>query len=512
MASLIINGKIKRVEPDETIETAILIDKGRILQIADPDRINLKIYDRTEIIDAKGAVILPGFIDAHNHFTMMGTQRSELDLSGIRNREDIIEKIRQENAKLDPQMPIIGFNYEFDFIHQDHRLCAADLEAVAPDRMIQISDRGGHLSVTTPSTLKKAGILLNSREYADCIFPCGGNFGGFTGEICGVANSLLSDYLRIQFRDDQTLKRAWKQASNIATEHGVTSIHALVVEEEFEKLIQFQNQLPIKLKIYTETKNCKAVKTAGLKQVGGCGRVMVDGDTGPYTAAFLEPYRNRPNTKGLLYYSDEELEDYIWNAHTAGLQVALHCIGDAASEQFLNAIENAQQRNPRPIRHRIEHFEFGTSEQITRAKKMGVAISLQPTFNHYWPHTTYFSDLGEERAMRSDPIRSVIDRGVPVGFGSDCPVTPCDPLLTIYSAVNHSLPHERISPNQAIRCHTLGGAYLGNEETEIGSITVGKAADLVFLAADPAQVNPDEIKDIPVLKTIINGETVYSAD
>ena len=130
MASLIINGKIKRVEPDETIETAILIDKGRILQIADPDRINLKIYDRTEIIDAKGAVILPGFIDAHNHFTMMGTQRSELDLSGIRNREDIIEKIRQENAKLDPQMPIIGFNYEFDFIHQDHRLCAADLEAV----------------------------------------------------------------------------------------------------------------------------------------------------------------------------------------------------------------------------------------------------------------------------------------------------------------------------------------------------------------------------------------------
>jgi hypothetical protein len=239
---------------------------------------------------------------------------------------------------------------------------------------------------------------------------------------------------------------------------------------------------------------------------------MVDGDTGPYTAAFLEPYRNRPNTKGLLYYSDEELEDYIWNAHSAGLQVALHCIGDAASEQFLNAIENAQQRNPRPIRHRIEHFEFGTSEQITRAKKMGVAISLQPTFNHYWPHTTYFSDLGEERAMRSDPIRSVIDRGVPVGFGSDCPVTPCDPLLTIHSAVNHSLPHERISPNQAIRCHTLGGAYLGNEETEIGSITVGKAADLVFLAADPAQVIPDEIKDIPVLKTIINGETVYSAD
>ncbi len=353
------------------------------------------MIEQKEIIDAKGAVILPGFIDAHNHFTMMGTQRSELDLSGI-EIEKILSTSGKENAKLGPQMPIIGFNYEFDFIHQDHRLCAADLEAVAPDRMIQISDRGGHLSVTTPSTLKKAGILLNSREYADCIFRCGGNFGGFTGEICGVANSLLSDYLRIQFRDDQTLKRAWKQASNIATEHGVTSIHALVVEEEFEKLIQFQNQLQIDQK-YTETKNCKAVKTAGLKQIGGCGRVMVDGDTGPYTAAFLEPYRNRPNTKGLLYYSDEELEDYIWNAHTAGLQVALHCIGDAASG-VLNAIENAQQRNPRPIRHRIEHFEFGTSEQITRAKKMGVAISLQPTFNHC-VHTTYFSDLGEEKAM-----------------------------------------------------------------------------------------------------------------
>jgi hypothetical protein len=210
-----------------------------------------------------------------------------------------------------------------------------------------------------------------------------------------------------------------------------------------------------------------------------------------------------------LYYSNEELEDFVWEAHSAGLQIALHCIGDGASDQLLTILEKVMERKPRALRHRIEHFEFGTHDQIERAKKLGVMISMQPAFNYFWPHDTYISQLGAERALRSDPVGSVVRSGVPIGFGSDCPVTPCDPLLTIYSALHHSLENQRISADQAIAAHTIGAAYIGNDEKELGSLSVGKAADLVFLDADPAAVAPHEVKEISVLKTVVCGEAVY---
>ena len=512
MTKLIVNGILKLVEPDETIQTALLIEDDRIAAIGDPAVICTGCQETIEIIDAHGAVVLPGFIDAHNHFTLMGIQNSEMDLSGLKSKESILERVRQWNFELDPAKPLIGTNYEFDFIQNNCRLNAFDLQSAAPGRQIQISDRSGHLSVTTEATLTEAGISLRTEGCKNCVFPCGLNHDDFNGEICGVVNSQLSKYMRLAFRDEQTLKTAWKQAAETALSHGVTSVHAIIDEEEFLRLHEYQDRLPLRLKIYAETKNVKAVKAAGIRQIGGCGKVMIDGDTGPYTAAFLDPYTDRAWTRGLLYYSDEELEDYIWQAHSAGLQTALHCVGDGASEQLLTVLENVQQRSPRKLRHRIEHFEFGTADQILRARKAGIMISMQPAFNYFWPHETYITQLGLERALRSDPVGDVIRAGIPVGFGSDCPVTPCDPMLTLSSAVNHSLESQRITASQAIRAHTYGGAYIGNDEKELGSLSVGKAADLVFLEADPTRVNADEIKDIQVLKTMVRGEVVYQQD
>ncbi|NMA13400.1 MAG: amidohydrolase [Chloroflexi bacterium] len=503
---IIINGRIKFIEPDLTQSAAIVIEDGIIRSIKKPNALIYSHYEDVEIIDAKGAIVMPGFIDAHNHFTLMGLQIAELNLAGIVNKSTVLEKIRERHQSIDPDRVLSAFNYEYDYFDAYNRISAEDLTSVAPNRMIKITDRSGHMSVTNAYSLERAGLRLTESE----------NYGKdenatFNGELYGHTNCFLSEIFRKNMRNPTVLKLAWKHAADIAVSHGITQVHAIIPEEEMGELIGYDECLPVNLRIYGESKNVIGAKMLGLKQIGGCGKVMIDGDTGPFTAAFLEPYTVRPDTKGLLYYTDEELNEYVWEAHYEGMQIALHCVGDAASEQFLNAVEAAQKRLPKKMRHRIEHLEFPTAEQIIRAKQLGVAISIQPAFNYYWPHDFYITDLGEERAQRADPIRSLIDAGLLVGFGSDCTVTPCDPLLTVHAAVSHSRPQERITVKQALYAHTAGGAKIGNEDGIRGSITPGKTADLVFLAEDPEEVPIAEVKDIPVLRTIVCGETVYLA-
>ncbi len=216
----------------------------------------------------------------------------------------------------------------------------------------------------------------------------------------------------------------------------------------------------------------------------------------------------------MLYFDDGELLDFFKGAHEAGLQICVHCVGDGAVEQALTAFELVLRDRPRPDhRHRIEHAELITASQIERAGKLGLAFSIQPAFNHFWRHDQFYPPvIGEKRAARVDPIRSLVDAGLLVGAGSDSTVTPLRPLLGVHSAVNHSNPAERVDVLTALRLFTLNNARLGFEEREKGSLTPGKLADLVVLGADPLEVDPGEIKDIPIELTVVGGRVVYSAN
>ncbi len=298
-------------------------------------------------------------------------------------------------------------------------------------------------------------------------------------------------------------------AARNALSRGVTGVHAILSETDCDSLRDFFSCLPIHTRIYTESKNVSKVHDIGLGQIGGCGAVAVDGDTTPYTAAFLEPYRIRPKSKGRLYYTDRELYDYVHAAHKRDMQVGLHCVGDAASAQLLGVYERILAEDPKPLRHRIEHFEFADDEMVRRIAAAGICLSVQPAFNRLWPHEIYIEDLGEERALQADRIGSLLRAGIHVCFGSDAPVTPCNPLLAIHSAVNHSNPAERISPAAAISCHTFQSAYCGFEEDLFGSIEPGKIADLVFLEEDPLTVCPERIREIRICRTMRAGEIVF---
>lgn len=514
-SKLILNGRLKRFDPMiragcETVRAAILIENGRIRAIGDPNSLPGETVSGLETIDAKGAVIVPGFVDAHAHFTEMGMQKFQLDLSGLKTKREILNAVSLENGRAESGKPILAFNYEYDLIDPSERISADDLDRAAANRPIQVTDRTGHMSVTTRATLQAAGIRIKNADCLNCELDCDLGTQPFNGEICGTANGRLYTFMKSGLRQRANLEMAWKEAAEIAAANGVTTIHAMIPEDEMESLVDFSAQLPIHLTIFTETHNVQKVKQAGLRQIGGCGKVLLDGDTGPHTAAMLEPYSDRPNGSGFLYFSDDELEAFMSEAHAEGLQIGLHCVGDAASQQFLRVIEKVIARNPeKRLRHRIEHFSFGTPDQVRQARRLGVGVSTQPGFNHFWDHETYIEILGEARAGRVDPIASVMNGNVAIAFGSDCTVTPCSPLLGIHAAVNHSLEKERISADRALIAHTFGGAYLGRNETDRGTIAVGKVADLVFLEADPAEVPASEIKEIPVLRTLCGGETAF---
>jgi hypothetical protein len=211
-----------------------------------------------------------------------------------------------------------------------------------------------------------------------------------------------------------------------------------------------------------------------------------------------------------LYYPQAEIDAFVLKAHQAGLQVAMHAVGDGAVEQALNAYEAALEAHPRDDhRHRIEHCEIIREEQIQRANRLGVALAIQPPFNHYWPHTEYVRTLGEERAQKADPVRTLMRPGLLLAGGSDSTVTPLGPLLGVHAAVNHSNPAERASVQEAMELYTTNAARIAFEERDKGSLEVGKLGDLVVLAQDPFEAHPDRIKDIAVEMTVVGGKVVY---
>jgi hypothetical protein len=249
----------------------------------------------------------------------------------------------------------------------------------------------------------------------------------------------------------------------------------------------------------------------GLPRIGGC--ILLDGDVDPKTAALLDPYANDPTCYGTLYYEDEVVNDFALAAHKEGLQIAFHAVGDAAVEQALNAYDAALEQFPREDhRHRIEHCTIMHEEQILRAQRLGVALAIQPPFNHFWPHTNYFHDLGEERAWKVDQVRTFMRPNLLVAGGSDSTVTPMGPLIGVHAAINHSNPAERIGVYDAMELYTINAAHIAFQEHDRGSLEVGKLGDLVVLAENPFEVDQRTIKDIKVERTVIGGDIVYQSE
>jgi predicted amidohydrolase YtcJ len=496
------NARIFTIDPLQPLAEALVVRDGRIVNLGAWEHVKDSSGD-VQVFNLDGNVVLPGFIDSHVHLGWTGLDKMGVSFYETETVEDVQEILAQAviDTPLGEQILGMGLNH---YLFPDHKLPeSTDLDAVTPDHPVMLLGVTGHYALANSKCLRELDLPPDISGLDE------------SGLLRDRANTLAGREIRARFAREQGLGRVYGAAADLAASVGLTTVHALDGEdtaddEEIRALIAMEPELPVRVVIWFQTTHVEVVRNLGLPRVGGC--ILLDGDFGPHTAALMDPYIDQPDNRGTLYYTQEQVDQFVETAHLAGMQIAMHAVGDRAAEQALGSYEKVLDKWPRADhRHRIEHFSIFNERLVELTRRLGVHLAIQPPFDSYFGgHTRLNRILGEERAKRTDPLRSLIEAGIPVGGGSDSTVTPMKPLYGVYSAVNHSNPRERVDIERALQLYTIDNAVLAFEEQDKGSLEIGKLGDMVVLGQDPTQVSVDKIADIPVEMTVVGGEVVYS--
>ncbi|MFW6086545.1 MAG: amidohydrolase [Myxococcota bacterium] len=458
-------------------------------------------------VDLGGRTVVPGFVDAHAHFFQTGMDQMFVDLGGVTTVAEIARRIRA--AAGGPRTWVFCQGYQEDVLTDVHRITREHLDEILPNRPVWVNRVDYHSAVVNTVALRRLqvprgvpGLLLDQEGQPNGILR---------SEAYLFAKPRVSRLYPVETRE-----RAARTAAQACIRRGITAVHALeggriFGDEGVSTLLKTMDGLPLDITIFLQEMNVHFTSRLGFDHLGGC--ILIDGSIGSYTAALDQGYVSAPKTRGALYLKKTDLEPFVEEASAAGIQLAFHAIGPRAIGLVLDAYERALRRSPRyDHRHRIEHFELATEDQISRTRDLGVIPSMQPSFEHFWggPDGMYASRLGDGW-RHTNRLRTILDKGVRIPGGSDTNVTPPDPLLGMHAAVNMPNVEERISVAQALRMMTIDAAWGAFDERRIGSISAGKDASFVVLDADPFEVPCDGIGDIGVRQTWYRGRCVFRA-
>lgn len=463
------------------------------------------------VVELPGATIVPGFIDSHVHLTGTGVSRQAPAVAASRSARELLEALRTVAAERTG--PLLVHGYDEAGWERREVPSIGDLDGIT-DRPLAVVRVDGHLTLANTCALRESGVLGERGVDADAD-------GNPTGKLTREANARIRLWFQ-QHLADHDLEQLQLEAASLAVSYGVTCIHEMSMPRErgirdLQILLGHRSRLPLDVVTYVGTTDVAQVMDLRITRIGG--DLPVDGSIGARTAWTSQPYVNGSGSgSGAGYLSDEELERFFRDGHLAGLQVGVHAIGDAAIEQVVAAwervyrgLDSRARRHFRARRHRIEHFEMADTRLMERAAVLGLAISVQPTFDTEWgrPGGLYEQALGWERARPMNPFRSMLDRGLELGAGSDSPITTIDPLVGIAAFGSHHDEGQRLSREEAIRAYTVGSARLAHLEDKKGSLAPGMHADLAAFEVDPfVATSLDGVR--PVL-TVSLGREVYAA-
>ncbi len=480
---------------------AIAFGRDGIISIGQQDEVIAHASARTRVIDLAGAAVLPGFIDAHTHLINTGLTRIgfSVDLVGL-PRAHVIAALATACRARGPGEWVIGRGWDESGWSDHSYLSRAELDRASRRNPIIAVRVDGHLLTANTTALQFLPPSVPS-DQADA----------HTGTVREDAMMVL---LRAGAPDEATMVDALHAAAHQAHTLGITSAHAMAAPPEWRPFMRTRGELDLHIILYPEVSALDHLRTLGIESgfgdewvhIGGV-KLFADGSVGAQTAAVREPYIEGGH--GTLIYSDDELRRLIATADAAGLQTAVHAIGDRAIEQVLRV--HAQAGTNPELRHRIEHFELPDEGQLVRAAKLGLCASMQPNFAANWSGHggMYETQLGPDRDRRIDPHRAVLAADIPLAFGSDC--MPLSPLYGIHAAVTAPHPGQRLPVAATIRAYTAAGAYLARMETKTGTLAPGMDADIVVLDSDPSAV-PNRISNITVMMTFVGGTLVYKKE
>ncbi len=530
MADLVLlNGTVWTVNPDQPWAEAVALKGDKILEASSSEEIKGMIGDNTQVIDLKGDLVLPGFIDSHTHFLDGGFSLLSIRLRDAESREEFITRIDDKAKEIKRGVWILDGDWDHQSFDPPELPRKEWIDPVTPHNPVCVNRHDGHMVLVNSLALKLAGITKNTPT------PAGGEIlkDPETGEPTGILKDAAMN-LVMRHIPEPSFKEKLK-AAEVALKHaaelGVTSAHDMAYAENFEVYQELlkQNKLTARLYVYipiTEVEIYARLKLKtpfgnNLLKIGGL-KGFVDGSLGSSTALFFDPYTDNPRKKGLLHsqmFPEGIMEKRIIQADKAGLQVAVHAIGDKANNILLDIFERTiTQNGERDRRWRIEHAQHLLPQDIERIANLGIIASVQPYHaidDGRWAERK----IGRKRCQYTYAFKSLVEKGAVLACGSDWTVAPLDPIGGIYAAVTRQtldgkhpegwFPEQKISLEEAIRGYTLNGAYAEFSENLKGSVEKGKLADLVVLSRNIFKIQPDEIQKTEVKMTIFNGKVIY---
>ena len=520
----VINGNIWTGLPAQPKAEALAVSGNKITAVGSNSDIRKLIGKDTRIIDAKGQMVVPGFIDSHIHFIEGGFRLSSVQLRDAKTKEEFVARIKAFAGTIDPGVWITGGDWDHEqwggeLPHRDW------IDAVTPDNPVWVSRLDGHMALANSVTMNIAKITKDTPNVE------GGTIvRSEDGQPTGIfkENSMGLIYNVEPDPPDQLKDRALNAAMQYVAEQGVTSVHHmgtwddLAVFERAHKAEKLRTRILAAVPLSTWNRLQEKVAAEGhgdqWLRFGGL-KGFVDGSLGSHTAAFFEPYTDTQLDSGVFVNSPEDLYRWISNADKADLQVIIHAIGDRANHTLINIYERVVQENgQRDRRFRIEHAQHLIADDIPRFNSLKVIASMQPYHaidDGRWAEKV----IGPERIKTTYAFRSLLDDDAHLVFGSDWYVAPPIPLAGIYAAVTRRtlddknpdgwVAQQKITVKEALRAYTVDAAYASFEENLKGSLEPGKLADFVIIDRDLMSIPPEEIREAKVTKTVVDGNVVF---
>ena len=545
-ADLVIRGgKIVTVDEARPEAQAMAVSGDTIVALGSNQEMQRYVGPNTKIVDLKGALATPGFIDAHTHFTGIGEAARNLKLATARNWDDIVRMVGEAAKKARPGEWILGRGWhqekwsEAPTPNVDGFPLHEALSRVSANNPVWLTHASGHAGFANALAMKIAEIQKTTAD------PAGGQIlkdkdGNPTGLFNERAQSLVAEALardratRTPAQVEADLRQVIALASQEALSKGLTTVHDAGSPPstiEVMKKVVDEGQLPLRVwmmlredagKLAADMPKYRVVNYGDKRFTVRATKRAIDGALGSRGAWMLEPYADLATTTGMLTDSLDDIRMLAELAIKYDYQMAVHAIGDRGNRETLNVYEEAFTRHPekdgKALRWRIEHAQHISAPDIPRFGRLGVIASMEGI--HCTSDAPYvLARLGPKRAEEGAYVwQKLLKSGAVIANGTDAPVEDVDPIPSFYASVSRRVkdgsvffPDQRMSRMEALRSYTINAAYAGFDEAIKGSLAAGKLADVTVFSKDIMTVSEDQIPTARILYTIVGGKVRYSA-